>query len=69
MKNELSEYYGNKNNRTAKVLIETTGDGKKFLVECYNKKDLVIQHLNFQSEREAEDFAEDYVLNENHVKR
>ena len=37
MKTELSEYYGNGNGRTAKVLIETMGTEKRFYVYCYTK--------------------------------
>ena len=63
MKTELSEYYGNGNGRTAKVLIETMGTEKKFYVDCYTK-DMWngIVEIHPSTEQAAEDFAEDFVL-------
>jgi|TARA_Y100000782_G_scaffold102484_1_gene118897 hypothetical protein len=75
MKKVLSEYYGNGNNRIARVLIETIGDEKKFYVD-YSTTDLWMNPVTDPSmqewpidatvekstERDAEDFAEDFVL-------
>ena len=68
MKKVLSEYYGNGNNRIARVLIETIGDEKKFYVD-YSTTDLWISQewpidatVEKSTEQEAEDFAEDFVL-------
>ena len=75
MKKVLSEYYGNGNNRIARVLIETIGDEKNFYVD-YSTTDLWMNPVTDPSmqewpidatvekntERDAEDFAEDFVL-------
>ena len=68
MKKVLSEYYGNGNNRIARVLIETIGDEKKFYVD-YSTTDLWMSQewpidatVEKSTERDAEDFAEDFVL-------
>ena len=61
MKTELSEYYGNGNGRTAKVLIETMGTEKRFYVYCYTK-DMWNGTVEKSTEQAAEDFAEDFVL-------
>tara|TARA_B100001013_G_C24273933_1_gene310026 strand:+ start:68 stop:295 length:228 start_codon:yes stop_codon:yes gene_type:complete len=61
MKTELSEYYGNGNGRTAKVLIETMGTEKRFYVDCYTK-DMWNGTVEKSTEQAAEDFAEDFVL-------
>jgi len=61
MKTELSEYYGNGNGRTAKVLIETMGTEKRFYVDCYTK-DMWNGMVEKSTEQAAEDFAEDFVL-------
>ena len=68
MKKVLSEYYGNGNNRIARVLIETIGDEKKFYVD-YSTTDLwmgqewpIDATVEKSTERDAEDFAEDFVL-------
>ena len=61
IKSELSEYYGNGNGRTAKVLIETSGMRKRFLVDWYTDE---VWSGSFEknSEQEAENLAEDFVL-------
>ena len=61
MKTELSEYYGNGNGRTAKVLIETMGTEKKFYVDCYTK-DMWNGMVEKSTEQAAKYFAEDFVL-------
>jgi len=61
IKAELSEYYGNGNGRTAKVLIETTGTQKRFLVDCYTDE-MWNGTIEKGSEQEAENLAEDFVL-------
>jgi len=63
MKKVLSEYYGinNNNDKTAKVLIETLGDEKKFYAECYiNDQVFVVEQK--RTAQAAEVIAEDFVL-------
>jgi len=61
IKTELSEYYGNGNGRTAKVLCEKSGNRKIYLVDYYTDG---VWSGSFEkgSEQEAEDLAEDFVL-------
>ena len=61
IKTELSEYYGNSNGRTAKVLCEKSGNRKIYLVDYYTDG---VWSGSFEksSEQEAEDLAEDFVL-------
>ena len=61
IKTELSEYYGNGNGRTAKVLCEKSGNRKIYLVDYYTDG---VWNGSFEksSEQEAEDLAEDFVL-------
>ena len=63
MKKVLSEYYGinNNNDKTAKVLIETFGDEKKFYAECYINDEVTLT-LEKGSAQAAEDIAEEFVL-------
>ena len=61
MKKVLSEYYGNGNNRIARVLIETIGDEKKFYVD-YSTKDVWNGMIEKSTRWDAEDFAEDFVF-------
>ena len=63
MKKVLSEYYGinNNNDKTAKVVIETLGDEKKFYAECYiNDQVFVVEQK--RTAQAAEVIAEDFVL-------
>ena len=64
MKKVLSEYYGIGNGRTAKVLIETMGDDKKFYVDYSEsaEDESFSSMLEKLTEQDAEDCAEDYVL-------
>ena len=59
----LSEYYGinNNNDKTAKVLIETFGDEKKFYAECYINDEVTLT-LEKGTAQAAENIAEDFVL-------
>jgi len=68
MKKVLSEYYGinNNNDKTAKVVIETLGDEKKFYAECYIN-DEVTWTFEKGSAQAAEDIAEDFVLHNRSV--
>ena len=61
IKTELSEYYGNGNGRTAKVLCEKSGNRKIYLVDCYTDE---VWSGSFEknSEQEAENLAEVFVL-------
>ena len=61
IKTELHEYYGNGNGRTAKVLIENSGRSKYFIVDCYTDE-IWSGTFHKNSEQEAEDLAEDFVL-------
>ena len=61
IKSDLSEYYGNGNGSTAKVLIETSGMRKRFLVDCYTDE-MWSGTFHKNSEQEAENLAEDFVL-------
>ena len=61
IKSELSEYYGNGNGRTAKVLIETSGMRNRILVDCYTDE-MWSGTFHKNSEQEAENLAEDFVL-------
>ena len=66
IKSELSEYYGNGNGRTAKVLCETSGNRKIYLVDCYTNE-MWSGSFEKSSEQEAEDLAEDFVLHNGSV--
>ena len=63
MKKVLSEYYeiNNNNDKTAKVLIETFGDEKKFYAECYINDEVTLT-LEKGTAQAAENIAEDFVL-------
>ena len=60
----LSEYYGIGNGRTAKVLIETVGDDRKFYVDYFesDENESFSNMLEKLTEQDAEDCAEDFVL-------
>ena len=64
MKKVLSEYYGIGNGRTAKVLIETVGDDRKFYVDYFesDENESFSNMLEKLTEQDAEDCAEDFVL-------
>lgn len=64
MKRVLSEYYGIGNGRTAKVLIETVGDDRKFYVDYFesDENESFSNMLEKLTEQDAEDCAEDFVL-------
>ena len=55
----LSEYVGNTNKRTAQVFRHANGSG--FTVQCYESTVQKRQDV-FNTESQAEDFAEDWVL-------
>jgi len=64
VKRVLSEYYGIGNGRTAKVLIETVGDDRKFYVDYFesDENESFSNMLEKLTEQDAEDCAEDFVL-------
>ena len=62
MKKVLSEYYGLNNDKTAKVVIETLGDEKKFYAECYVNGEGCLKRIEKETSQAAEDFAKDFVL-------
>ena len=61
MKKVLSEYYGLNNDKTAKVVIETLGDEKKFYAECYING-VGPEKIEKATSQAAEDFAKGFTL-------